>query len=357
MYGLLFHFVLRHFDPEAAHQLAKRALRMVRAIAPGRALLARWAGQPDPSLRVQALGLSFPSPLGVAAGLDKDGGWCDDLIALGFGFVEVGTVTARGQAGNPRPRIERSVADRALINRMGFPNPGAAAVAARLATRPSGAVIGANLGKSRAVSIADAATDYRASVRALAPVADYLALNVSSPNTPGLRELQSPERLRELVSEVRSELTALGRRLPVLVKLAPDLPDEQIDAIAALAVELGLDGIIAVNTRAVDGGGLSGAPLAPRAEEVLRRLHAATGGRLTLVSVGGVESAQDVWDRLRAGATLVQAYTGFVYGGPRWPSRVNRELARRVKQAGWPSVQEMLDSGASARAARAPLAS
>jgi dihydroorotate dehydrogenase len=302
---------------------------------------------------VRTLGLRFPTPLGVAAGLDKDATWYADLLALGFGFVEVGTVTARPQAGNPRPRIERLHGQRALINRMGFPNPGAGAVAERLSSRSAKSVVGANVGKSRAVELQDAVADYRESVRRLAGVADYIALNVSSPNTPGLRELQSVERLRELVQAVRSELQAGACPRPILVKLAPDLSDEELDAVAGLALELDLDGLIAVNTTAVDGGGLSGAPLAPRAEQVLRRLRQTAGSRLVIVSVGGIESAQDVWMRLEAGATLVQAYTALVYAGPAWPSRVNRELVRLLEAAGYDSLQDMLERQAKASDARA----
>jgi dihydroorotate dehydrogenase len=302
--------------------LAQRVLRLVRSTGVGRRLLERRLGSTDPSLAIEALGRRFPSPLGVAAGLDKDGGWFEDLTALGFGFVEVGTVTARSQPGNPRPRIVRLPDRRALVNWMGFPNPGAEAVAGRLAARSPNLIIGVNVGKSRSVAVEDAAADYRESIRRLAPLADYVAVNVSSPNTPGLRELQAPGRLRDLIGEVRAELEGVGRRVPLLVKIAPDLTDEQVDAIGSLALELELDGIVAVNTtltRVGDGSqtaGLSGPPLAGRALEILRRLRVSGGGRLTLVSVGGVESADDVWDRLRAGATLVQAYTGFVYGGP-----------------------------------------
>jgi len=341
VYRLLFHLVLRHLDPEVAHELAKRTLRILRAMAPGRALLARALEDPDPSLELHALGQRFPTPLGVAAGLDKDGTWYQDLVALGFGSVEVGTVTAQPQPGNPRPRIERSVKDRALINRMGFPNPGARKVASQLAARPQRCVVGANIGKSRVVELEDAVADYQESVSQLAAVADYIALNVSSPNTPGLRQLQSPEHLRELISAVRAELAASGRQVPVLVKLAPDLSDEQLDTIARLALELELDGLIAVNTTAVDGGGLSGAPLARRSEQVLRRLRAIIGSQLTIVSVGGIESAQDVWERLRAGATLVQAYTGFIYGGPLWPRHMHEGLARLARAEGFPSIADV----------------
>ena len=347
MYRLVFDLLLRRLDPERAHHVAQRALRLVRATGPGRGLLARRVGRAETSLEVHALGHTFPSPLGVAAGLDKDGRWFEDLIALGFGFVEVGTVTARPQPGNPRPRIVRDIGRRALINWMGFPNPGAGAVAARLAARSPGHVVGVNVGKSRAVPVDDAAPDYRASIRSVAPLADYIAVNVSSPNTPGLRELQAPERLRELIGQIREELEAVGRRVPLLVKISPDLTDEQVDEIGNLALELELDGVVAVNTTLTqvgDGpqtGGLSGPPLSARGLGVLSRLRGVVGDRLTLISVGGIESAQDVWERLQAGATLVQAYTGFVYGGPAWPARVNRELSRRLEQAGYLSVREL----------------
>jgi dihydroorotate dehydrogenase len=314
------------------------------------ALIRRAAGRPDPVLRVRALGRELPSPLGVAAGLDKDAGWFEALGALGFGFVEVGTITARPQPGNPAPRVHRLPRDRALLNSMGFPNPGAEAAAARLAARRSGgAVVGANVGRSKLAE--DAEADYRASVRLLAPHADYLVLNVSSPNTPGLRALQAVEPLAALIDAVRDELRALGCDLPLLVKVAPDLGDEELDAIADLALARGLDGIVAVNTTISRAGlreipeapgGVSGAPLKPRAQAVLERLRARAGDRLLLVSVGGIETPEDAWARIRAGATLVQAYTGFVYGGPLWPRRLNRGLAARARAAGAASIQELV---------------
>jgi dihydroorotate dehydrogenase len=300
----------------------------------------------DPALRVQALGLEFPSPLGLAAGFDKDGAHVDELAALGFGFVEVGTVTAQPQPGNARPRMVRLPADRALVNRMGFNNAGAAATAARLAApRAPGVVQGVNIGRTKVA--ADAAADYRASATALAPLADYLVINVSSPNTPGLRDLQAVEQLGALVAEVRTATQAAGRHVPLLVKIAPDLADVDVDAIADFAVAVGLDGIVATNTTvaraglrsgraavaAAGAGGLSGPPVAARSAAVLRRLRDRVGDRLVLVSVGGIETPQDAWERLQAGATLVQAYTGFVYGGPLWPWRMNRGLARLIRDA------------------------
>jgi dihydroorotate dehydrogenase len=354
MYRLLYRIVLRRVPAEAAHLAAFGLIRVFGWVArvPGAArLLGRWLGPRDPVLRVRALGLSFPGPVGLAAGFDKDARGTRGLAALGFGFVEVGTVTARAQPGNPRPRMFRLTADRALVNRMGFNNAGAAAAAARLARARGGPVVGVNIGKTRAVPDADAAADYAASARAVAAVADYVVVNVSSPNTPGLRDLQAADRLRPVLVAARSALddSAGSRpqgRVPLLVKIAPDLADADVDAVADLALELGLDGIIATNTTtsrdglaspaaevaAAGAGGLSGPPLRARSLAVLRRLHARAGDRLVLIAAGGIETPDDAWERLRAGATLVQAYTGFVYGGPLWPRRMHAGLARRLAQ-------------------------
>ena len=357
MYQLLFRVVLRRLPAETAHR-AGFALIRVAGVAGTAGLLRRWLGPRDPVLRVPALGLEFPGPLGLAAGFDKDARGTGGLGALGFGFVEVGTVTARAQPGNPRPRLFRLPADRALVNRMGFNNEGAAAAAARLrrrARRPgAGPVVGVNIGKTRAVPEAEAAADYAASARAVAGVADYVVVNVSSPNTPGLRDLQATDRLRPVLVAVRSALDAEAsrRRVPLLVKIAPDLAGEDVDAVADLAVELGLDGIIATNTTvsrdglastaaevaAAGAGGLSGPPLRAAALAVLRRLRERAGDRLVLIAVGGIETPEDAWERLAAGATLVQAYTGFIYGGPMWPRRVHAGLARRARAAGLPTV-------------------
>ena len=353
MYRLFYQVVLRRVPAEAAHLAAFGLIRGVARV-PGAAwLLRRWLGPRDPVLRVRALGLSFPGPLGLAAGFDKDARGTRGLAALGFGFVEVGTVTAQAQPGNPRPRMFRLAADRALVNRMGFNNAGAAAAADALRRSrrrlrgPGGPVTGVNIGKTRAVPDADAAADYAASARAVAAVADYVVVNVSSPNTPGLRDLQAADRLKPVLVAVRAALDAAvsGRRVPLLVKIAPDLADADVDAVADLALELGLDGIIATNTTvsraglaspaaevaAAGAGGLSGPPLRARSLEVLRRLRARAGDRLVLIAAGGIETPDDAWERLRAGATLVQAYTGFVYGGPLWPRRIHAGLARRIR--------------------------
>jgi dihydroorotate dehydrogenase len=351
MYRLLYRVVLRRVPAEAAHRGAFWLIRAAGAARPAAWLLRRWLGPRDPVLRVRALGLSFPGPVGLAAGFDKDALGTRGLAALGFGFVEVGTVTARAQPGNPRPRMFRLTADRALVNRMGFNNAGARAASARLArarARRGGPVVGVNIGKTRAVPDAEAAADYAASARAVAAVADYVVVNVSSPNTPGLRDLQATDRLKPVLVAVRAALDASsgGRRVPLLVKIAPDLADADVDAVADLALRLGLDGIIATNTTvsrdglasaasvvtAAGAGGLSGPPLRGRSLAVLRRLRARAGDRLVLIAAGGIETPEDAWERLRAGATLVQAYTGFVYGGPLWPRRMHAGLARRLAQ-------------------------
>ncbi len=349
MYRLLFSIFFRWVPAEAAHRLGFGLIRVVAAVPGCGWMLRRWLRPRDSVLRVRALGLDLPGPLGLAAGFDKDAVGVEALGALGFAFVEIGTVTAQAQPGNPAPRLFRLVADRALVNRMGFNNAGAAAVAARLRARSRArVVVGVNIGKTRAVPAGEAVADYVASARALAGVADYLVVNVSSPNTPGLRDLQAVERLRPLLVSVRAALDgASSRRVPLLVQIAPDLAEEDIDAVADLALELRLDGIIATNTTisrdglitdpsqvaAIGPGGVSGAPLKAASLAVLRRLRARVGDHLVLVAVGGIETAEDAWERIQAGATLIQAYTGFIYGGPLWPRRIHQGLAHHARQS------------------------
>jgi dihydroorotate dehydrogenase len=351
VYPTFFRLAFSWMDAERAHKIGFRAIRLAGRCGAGR-VLQRFTA-PAPALRTEAFGLTFPSPFGLAAGFDKEGHGIEALTDLGFGHVEVGTITGQAQPGNPAPRLFRLIEDRAVINRMGFNNDGAAAVAPRLRSaraalqrrypgvRP---VIGVNIGKSKVVDLEDAAADYLISARSLAPAADYLVVNVSSPNTPGLRLLQDVGTLRPLLAAVGEAAdAAAGRHVPLLVKIAPDLSDEDIDDVARLALDLRLDGIIATNTtvsrtglvspaaqvEACGPGGLSGAPLKKRSLDVLARLSRATGGAIALVSVGGVESAQDVRERLEAGATLVQGYTAFLYEGPFWAARINRQLAKR----------------------------
>lgn len=340
MYPLLFRGVLSRLDPETAHHAAMLVIRVLGL--PPFSWIARRITAPARSLRTTVLGLDFDSPFGVAAGFDKDVKGVRGLRALGFGHVEVGTITGLAQAGNPRPRLFRLIPDRAVVNRMGFNNHGAHAAAARLQKlhpRKARSVIGVNIGKSRVVDVADAASDYVRSATRLAPLADYLVVNVSSPNTPGLRGLQAVETLRPLLEAVRE---AAGTT-PLLVKIAPDLPDDEIEAIARMAVELGLAGLIATNTTisreglltdpavvaAAGDGGLSGAPLRERSLAVLRIVRAVVPAQFAVISVGGVETAADVRERLDAGADLVQGYTAFLYRGPLWARQINRGLARR----------------------------
>lgn len=335
MYRLIFELSLRRMDPERAHALAGCVLDLAGGRLGG-ALRGRLG--PSPLLRTRALGRDFPSPFGLAAGFDKNGEHLDGLAALGFGHVEVGTVTPRPQPGNPRPRLYRLPADRALINRMGFNNLGAERVAEAIGPRRDGMIVGVNIGKNKDTPDAAAAADYERAARLLGDRADYLVVNVSSPNTPGLRGLQAPEALTEILCATAQ--AAPGT--PLLVKIAPDLSDEAIAAIAGLVEPLGLAGVVAVNTtiareglctsprvvEAYGAGGLSGAPLAARSRQVLRRLRAELGEGPCIVSAGGVRDAEDVLERLAAGATLVQGYTAFLYEGPMWAARVNRGLER-----------------------------
>ena len=356
-YDRLFDRVFTRVDPERAHRLGFRAIRAGRPVAK---TVVHTRSAP-----VQAMGLTFPNALGLAAGFDKNAVGIDALAALGFASIEVGTVTALPQPGNEQPRLFRLPADRAIVNRMGFNNDGAEVVAQRLARRsarldrrdrrvsgrigqsPQGRpVLGINIGKSKVVDEDDeraVLADYAASARLLAPHADYLVVNVSSPNTPGLRSLQAVDRLAPLLDDVRRVADdAAGQPVPLLVKIAPDLADEDVVAVAELARDRGLDGLIATNTTisraglrtptaevaALGAGGLSGPVLRRRSLEVLRLLRSQDPS-ITIISVGGIATPEEALTRLRSGATLVQAYTGFVYGGPLWPRRVARAITAR----------------------------
>jgi dihydroorotate dehydrogenase len=351
VYSALFRHVLVRLDPETAHELTIDLLALAQRVPGLGALLRGTIGRAPRRLQTDALGLRFSTPFGIAAGFDKNARVAQILLDLGFGHVEVGTVTARPQPGNPRPRLFRLVADQAVLNRMGFNNDGAEAVADRLwrlreTPRGARATIGVNIGKSRAVAVEEAVADYRRSASLLAPVASYLAINVSSPNTPNLRDLQEVERLRPVVRAVMEEADRDPvRRVPVLVKIAPDLDDESILAIARMAVDEGVAGLIASNTTitrptslktspdrlaSLGAGGLSGPLLAERAAAVLELLAEEVGDDLELISVGGVRHAGDVAHRLHLGADLVQGYTGFIYHGPLWASSIGRGLVRPV---------------------------
>ncbi|MCH8559321.1 quinone-dependent dihydroorotate dehydrogenase [Nesterenkonia sp. DZ6] len=350
MYRFVFKTVFTRLDPEKAHHLVVSGLRLSRRLGGGRVL--ERLCRPDESLQIRALGLVWPSPFGLAAGFDKGATSVLPLAHLGFGHIEIGTVTAAAQPGNPTPRLFRLVEDRALINRMGFNNDGAEEVRPRLVQireqisrlKRAGRhapVIGVNIGKTKVTPLEHATEDYLVSARMLAPVADYLVVNVSSPNTPGLRQLQDITALRPLLSAVGAEADdAAQRHVPLLVKIAPDLADSDVDAVAELVSDLGLDGVIATNTtisredlhsdpeqvQAAGAGGLSGPVLAERSKQVLTRLRAALPRTTAIISVGGVTSGADVAERLALGADLVQGYTAFVYEGPFWVRRINRDL-------------------------------
>lgn len=322
-------------DAERAHHLVMAVIRFAGLLGLTKLARVRATGRGS----VQAFGLHFDAPFGLAAGFDKNAVAIKALGELGFSHIEIGTVTAIAQDGNQKPRLFRLLADRALINRMGFNNQGAQVIAERLEKLRAKnlnnlPVIGVNIGKSKVVDVENAVDDYRQSAKLLAPHADYLAVNVSSPNTPGLRSLQSVEALEPILKAVIQE--SLGK--PVLVKIAPDLANEDIAAVADLAIDLGLAGVIATNTTIgrenlktdpekvtqCGAGGLSGAPLKDRSLEVLRLLHARMNGKAAIISVGGIETPEEAAERIANGATLVQGYSGWIYSGPLWARRINK---------------------------------
>jgi dihydroorotate dehydrogenase len=343
VYRLLFNAVLRRLDPEWAHNAAHRLIAWMGAARPARAAVRAVAGLGGPGRPARLFGRALPGPLGLAAGFDKDAQAVKGLTALGFSFVEVGTVTPRPQPGNPRPRLWRLVDQRALRNAMGFNNAGAAAAARALGRLRASAggwdhLVGVNIGQNKATLPAHAPADYFEAARALAKFADYLVVNVSSPNTPGLRDLQAVAALRPVLAAARAgaaqSLAGSGRRggVPLLVKIAPDLLDSEVDAVAALVLELDLAGVVAVNTTIAHNlgpGGLSGPPLRQRGLAVVARLRSALGPGKTVIGVGGIAAPADVEAYLAAGADAVQAYTAFIYQGPLWPARVQRLAAGR----------------------------
>lgn len=337
VYPSIFKLFFSKMDAEKAHHFA---FAFIRGLGKAPWLLSSCT-KPDSKLAVKTMGLTFPSPFGLAAGFDKNAEAITGLAALGFGHVEVGTLTAHAQEGNPKPRLFRLIDDLALVNRMGFNNNGSEAAVAplqRARIRKTKPIIGVNIGKSKVTPVEDAIDDYVLSAERLGALADYIAVNVSSPNTPGLRGLQEIDQLRPLLEAV----VATAKTTPVLVKIAPDMDDEQIDGIVDLTVELGLAGIIATNTTVernnlqadktrvteIGAGGLSGAPLAARSLQVLQRIKSRAPESLCIISVGGVSSSADVIERINAGATLVQGYSAFIYEGPLWAAKINRDLAR-----------------------------
>jgi len=337
--------LLFKLDAERAHHFIFDNVKRLGRVPGTTAVLRALYHYNHPSLEREVFGLKFPNPVGLAAGFDKNALLTDELATMGFGFVEIGTVTPRPQPGNPTPRLFRLPQDEALINRMGFNNDGAAAAAARLGRRHNRQlIIGGNIGKNKDTPNEEAGTDYVAAFDALADVVDYFVVNVSSPNTPGLRELQDKEPLIKLLQQVQARNQARAKPHPLLLKIAPDLTDAQLDDILEIARETKLSGLVATNTTiarpttlataattvaSYGAGGLSGRPLRERATEVIRYLHRRSQGALPIIGAGGIHSAQDALEKLAAGATLVQLYTGFIYEGPGLVKQINQALVPR----------------------------
>jgi dihydroorotate dehydrogenase len=331
-------WALRQMDPETAHRLAIRALQVTPLPAPG---------ADDPILKTRIAGLELSNPVGLAAGLDKNGEALEGLSRLGFGAVECGSVTPRAQPGNPKPRLFRLAEDRAIINRMGFNNAGLEPFAVRLARRPKRTAIGANLGANKDTE--DKAADYVAGLKRLAGLADYFTVNISSPNTPGLRALQGREALDDLLGRIHEARPADGA--PVFLKIAPDLIGEEIGMIVEASLAHQIDALIVSNTTlerpaslrspfAGEAGGLSGAPLKPIAQRALHAAAEASAGRLPLIAVGGIADGADAYERIRAGASAVQVYSALIYEGPGLVGRIKRDLAARLRADGFSSVAE-----------------
>ena len=353
--------LLFRLPPETAHEVAMNLYGAALRLAPVHRFVAERHNTNDFGA-LERFGLRFKNPVGLAAGFDKTGAHAHALAALGFGFIEVGTATHHAQAGNPHPRLFRLPADAALVNRLGFNNPGAAVLAANLAARRPDCVVGINIGKSRVVAIEDAIPDYLASLELVHAHADYIAVNVSSPNTPGLRALQQADHLRELLIalQLRNRELAIERNTnarPLLVKIAPDLDADELEEIAAVALETKLAGIIATNTTTArpddlrtarahvaqfGAGGLSGRPLRRRSTEVVRALYCHLRGRLPIVGVGGIFDADDAWEKITSGAALVQIWTGFVYEGAGVVRRINEGLAARIEREGLRSLDDAI---------------
>ena len=337
MFGMIRPLIFA-LDPERAHRLTIAALRLAPQRVPTH----------DPILATRIAGLDFPSPIGLAAGFDKNAEVPGAMLALGFGFVEVGTVTPRPQAGNPRPRLFRLAEDGAVINRMGFNNGGQVAALRQLSGRARRGIVGVNIGANK--DAADRIADYVAGVRAMSPVADYLCVNISSPNTPGLRDLQSGAELRTLLSAIKEARSPGGP--PVWLKVAPDLDDAGVAAVVRAAIDGCVDALVIGNTTVTrpslrsqhrgEAGGLSGAPLAALARNRLTAFARESGGAIPLVAVGGIDSGDEAYARIRAGASLVQLYTALIYGGPGLARRIARDLAALLRRDGFTSVAEVV---------------
>lgn len=340
MYKILIRPILFLFNPEGVHYFTFRFLRFICQVPGIKSLLRSWFVVKHPKLKRSLLGLTFQNPVGLAAGFDKDARLVDELACMGFGFIEIGTVTPLPQSGNDKPRLFRLPKDQALINRMGFNNEGVVAAASRLSRRRSDIIVGGNLGKNKVTPNEDAASDYVIGIEALYPYVDYFVINVSSPNTPGLRELQEKEPLRKILNRVKAVIAAKKKNKPVLLKIAPDLSDDQLDDVIEILKDTGTDGVIATNTtigrdslktqpnimERMGVGGLSGMPLAGRSTEVIRYLRLRLGKDFPIIGVGGIMAPKDAAEKISAGADLVQIYTGFIYEGPGFVTKINQAI-------------------------------
>ena len=344
MYQLIKPFLFS-MAPEKAHHFTVSSFRTLLSIPGVRNLFHKLYQVKDKRLEREVMGLRFPNPVGLAAGFDKDGKYFHEMAELGFGFIEIGTVTPKGQEGNPQPRLFRLPEDQGLINRMGFNNEGVDALVSRLKRgKPKGIIIGGNIGKNKVTPNDEAAEDYKICFEALFPYVDYFVVNVSSPNTPGLRELQDREPLTRLLVLLQQLNQAKDHPKPILLKIAPDLNNDQLDDILSIVQDSGIAGIIATNTtidrdglrtsesrvQEIGNGGLSGAPVRTRATEVIRYLSEKSGGQLLIIGVGGICSAEDALEKLRAGASLVQVYSGLIYRGPALIKEINQAILQEM---------------------------
>jgi dihydroorotate dehydrogenase len=353
VYRSLVRPILFRLPPETAHELALHSLSLIPS-----GLISKHIEYPE--LHIERFGLSFPNPVGLAAGFDKNGIALRSLAALGFGFIEAGTVTYHPQPGNLRPRLFRLSEDQALINRAGFNNEGAAVFVKRVARDRPDCVLGVSIGKSKVTPFEQATEDYLASFELVHDIADYIAVNVSSPNTPQLRELQRSQQLEALLSALQARRLTMQKRVPLLVKLSPDLERRELETIADVIKRLNIDGIIATNTTtsrdhlqtdaarvaAFGEGGLSGRPLKDRSTRIIAELYELTGGSIPLIGVGGIFTAEDAWEKICAGASLVQLYTGFIYQGPRIAKQINEGLANIIRREGFTTLDKAVGSRA-----------